>query len=81
MCLGILLGPDLYSCISHKFCSGIFRDLWSLHGPDVSLLLQRLHLFWGSWRDLCLYGLYGSDLCPCILLGRPSMELIQHGFG
>ena len=28
-----------------------------------------------------LYWLCGSDLCLCIFLGRPSLELIQEGFG
>jgi len=79
-CLGILHGPIL--CLGILLgCSCIFHNLCSLHGPDLSLLLHRPDLFWGSLHDLCLYGLYGSDLCPCILLGRPSMELIQRGFG
>jgi hypothetical protein len=87
LCLGILLGPDLCS-ISRplQLCSGIFHDLCSgiLHGPDLSLLLHGPDLFWGSLRDLCLgilHGLYGPDLCLCIFLGRPSLELIQQGFG
>ena len=84
LCLGILLGPDLYSYIFHNFCSGIFHDLCSLHGPDLLLLLRGPDLFWGSLHDLCLgilYGLYGPDLCSCIVFGRPSVELIQRGFG
>ena len=82
LCLGILLGPDLYSCIFHNFCSDIFHDLCSLHGPDLLLLLHGSDVFWGSLHDLCLgilYGLYGPDLYPCIL--RPSLRLIQQGFG
>ena len=46
-----------------------------LHGPD---------LFWGILHDLrlgILYRLYGPDLWPCIVFGRPSLELIQRGFG
>ena len=84
LCLGILLGPDLYSYIFHNFCSGIFHDLCSLHGPDLLLLLHGPDLFWGSLHDLCLgilCGRYGPDLYLCIFLGRPSLELIQQGFG
>jgi hypothetical protein len=65
-------------------CLGIFHDLCSLHGPDLLLLLHGPDLFWGSLHKLCLgilYGLYGPDLCLCIFLGRPSLELIQQGFG
>ena len=82
LCLGILLGPDLYSCIFHNFCSDIFHDLCSLQGHDLLLLLHGPDLFWGSLHDLflgILYGLYGPDLYPCIL--RPSLRLIQQGFG
>jgi hypothetical protein len=81
--LGILLGRDLYSCIFHNFCSGIFHDLCSLHGPDLLLLLHGPDLFWGSLHDLwgILYGLYALGLWPCIFLGRPGLELIQQGFG
>jgi hypothetical protein len=74
LCLGILLGPDLSSRIFHNLCS--------LHGPD--LLLHRPDLFWGRLHDLCLgilYRLYGPDLWPCIVPDRPSLELIQRGFG
>jgi len=87
LCLGILLGPDLCS-ISRplQLCSGIFHDLCSgiLHGPDLSLLLHGPDLFWGILHDLrlgILYRLYGPDLWPCIVFGRPSLELIQRGFG
>jgi hypothetical protein len=60
-CLGILHGPIL--CLGILLgCSCIFHNLCSLHGPDLSLLLHRPDLFWGSLHDLCLYGLYGSDL-------------------
>ena len=48
------------------------------------LLLNGPDLFWGSLHKLCLgilYGLYGPDQCLCIFLGRPSLELIQQGFG
>jgi hypothetical protein len=74
--LGVLLGPDLCSHAPH-LCPDILHDLCSgiLHEPD---------LFWGILHDLCLgilHGLYGWDLCLCIFLGRPSLELIQQGFG
>jgi hypothetical protein len=40
-----------------------------LHGPDLwSGILCGLRLG-------ILYGLYGSDRCPCIFVGRPSLEL------
>ena len=86
LCLGILLGPDLCSGIFDTLCSGIFHDLCSgiLRGPDLSLLLHGSDLFCGSLRDPCLgilHGLYGPDLCLCIFLGRPSLELIQQRFG
>jgi hypothetical protein len=54
------------------------RRLGILHGPDLCL---------GILHTLCsgilygLYGLYGPDLCPRLLLGRPSLELLQQGFG
>jgi hypothetical protein len=91
LCLGILHGLDLCS-ISRavQLCSGIFHDLCSgiLRGPDLSLLLHGSDLLCGSLRDLVLgilHGLYGPDLdlclCLCIILGRPSLELIQQGFG
>jgi hypothetical protein len=63
------LGPDL--------CPRI------LHGPDVSVLLHGPDLWSGILHNLCwgiLYGLYGPDLCPCIFLGRPSLELLEQGF-
>jgi len=83
--LGILLGPDLCSCIlrAPHFCSRISRDLCSgiLHGPDLSLLLHVPDLCPGILYDLrpCiffLYRLYVLDRRPCIFLGRPSLELI-----
>ena len=73
----ISMGPDL--------CSRI------LHGPDPSVLFGGLDLCWGilhnlyrgSWRGLyrgSLHGLCGLDLCPCIFLGRPGLELLEQGF-
>ena len=89
-----MLGPNLSSGIFDTLCSGIFHDLCSgiLRGPDLSLLLHGSDLFCGSLRDPCLgilhdlrlgilYRLYGPDLWPCIVFGRPSLELIQRGFG
>src|ERR1700681_3324334 len=87
LCLGILYGPFLGSCIllATDVCSSIFRgaDLCT-RMPDVSVLLQGPDLCSGTLHDLCLgilYGLYGPDLCPCIFLGRPSLELREQGFG
>ena len=54
LCLGILLGPDLYSYIFHNFCSGIFHDLCSLHGPDLLLLVRAGSVLGAVWHDLCL---------------------------
>ena len=73
----ISMGPDL--------CSRI------LHGSDPSVLFGGLDLRWGilhnlyrgSWRGLyrgSLHGLCGLDLCPCIFLGRPGLELLEQGF-
>jgi len=65
---GILLGPDL--------CPRI------LHVPDPLVLLRGLGRCWSILHNLCwgiLYGLYRLDLCRCIFLGRPSLELLQQG--
>jgi hypothetical protein len=85
LCLGILHGLDLCS-ISRavQLCSDIFHDLCSgiLRGYDLSLRSHGADLFWGSLSDLCLgilRGLYGPDLCLCIFLGRPSLELFYQG--
>ena len=56
--------PDLCSGLLHNLCLGIFCRLYGCY-----------------W----LYGLdlsppYGLDLCPCIFLGRPSLELLQQIF-
>jgi hypothetical protein len=94
-CLYILLAPHLCSGIFHDLCSGIFHgpDLCPriLHRLDLSVLLHGPDLCSGILHsrclgvlDLCLgilYGLYGRDLCPCIFLGRPSLKLLQQGFG
>jgi hypothetical protein len=69
LCSGIPLGPDLSPRI--------------LHGPDLSVLLHGPDLCCGILHNLywgILYGLYGPNLCPCIFLGRPSLELLQQGF-
>ena len=59
------------------------RFVAATHGPDVSVLFHGPD-FWSSiLHNLCwgsLYGLYGPDLCPCIFLGRPSLELLEQGF-
>ena len=49
--------------------------------------LCRLYRFYKLYRLYGLYGLYGLyrlyrlDLCPCIFLGRPGLELLQQIFG
>ena len=62
-------GPDLRSSI--------------LHGPDPSVLLRGPDLRWGilhhPYRS-SLLGLFGLDLCPCILFVRPGLELLEQGF-
>ena len=76
LCSGVLYGRDLYPCIllPPDLCSGILHGpkLWPciLYVPDPSVLLH------GPDRLGILYGLYGPALCPCIFLGRPSLELI-----
>ena len=65
----ISLGPDLCSCI--------------LHGPDPSVLFHGPDLRWGILHNLyrgSLHGLCGPGLCPCLFLGRPSLELLEQGF-
>jgi hypothetical protein len=62
-----------------------------LHGPDPSVLLHGPDRCWGIFPNLCwgilhnrcwgiLNWLYGRDLCPCIFVGGPSLELHQQGF-
>src|SRR5947208_13273080 len=95
LCLGILLGPVLGSCILlathvcsgffHDLCSGIFRgpDLCT-RMPDMSVLLHGPDLCSGILHDLCLgilYGLYGTDLCPSIFLGCPTLESLEQVSG
>ena len=70
LCPRILLFPD--------FCSGIFPrpDVYPciMHAPDLcSDIMLGPHMFAGIF--------HGSDLCPCIFLGRPSLKLLQQGFG
>ena len=97
LCSCILCGPDRCILLSPDLCAGMSlgSDLSPriLYGPEVSVLLYGL----GSCRgillhNLCggilhnvglgiLYGLYGHDQCPRIFVGRPSLELIQQGFG
>jgi hypothetical protein len=64
-----------------------------LYGPDVSVVLYGPdscrgiflhHLCRGILHNVglgILYGLYGHDQYPRIFAGRPSLELIQQGFG
>ncbi len=89
LCSSIFYGPDLYPCIllPPDLCSEILLgpDLRSriLHAPDLVLLrgpdLRSGILY--ERRLGILYGLYGSDLRPCIFVGRPSLELTKQGFG
>ena len=70
LCSGIFQGPNLCSGImlGPRMCAGIF------HGPDLR----------SGIYDLCLvilYGLHGPDLCMCIFVCRPSLELLEQGFG
>src|SRR5467141_2309072 len=78
-CSGVMLGPDLCPRIVYR--------------PDVSVLLHGPDLFSGILHDLCLvildlglgilYGLFvlfGPDLCLCIFLYCPCLELLQQGF-
>jgi hypothetical protein len=69
LCSVISLGPNLCPCI--------------LQGPNPPVLFRRPNLCGGILRNLCrgiLHGLYWHDLCPCIFLGRPSLELLEQGF-
>jgi hypothetical protein len=45
-----------------------------MHAPDLcSDIMLGPHMFAGIFQ--------GSDRCPCIFLGRPSLKLLQQGFG
>jgi hypothetical protein len=90
LCSGVLYGRDLRPCIllPSNVCAGISLgpDLCPriLHGPDLSVLFQVPHLWSGILRNLCwsiLRGTYGPNLCPWILLGHPSLEFLEQGFG
>jgi hypothetical protein len=84
----ILHGLDLSGTFHRADVSGTLRgpNVERLFlGPDVSRLLLRadvpalLHrpsLYSGIWCRL-----YRPDLCPCIFLGRPSLELLEQRFG
>src|SRR5258707_5364557 len=86
LCSGIMLPPDLCSGISlgPDLCPRI------VYRPDVSVLFHGPDLCSGILHDLCLvildlglgilYGLHGPDLCLCIFLCRPSLELLEQGF-
>jgi hypothetical protein len=69
-CPMISLRPDLCSCI--------------LHGPGPSGLFRRPDLRWSllhrPYRS-SLHGLCGPGLCPCPILRRPSLELLEQGLG
>lgn len=90
LCSGILYGRDLYSCIllPPGLFSGILHrpDLCPrvLHVTDLSVHLHGPDLSSGILHNLCwdiLNGLYGSDLCPLILLCRPRLELLEQVIG
>ena len=89
-CSGVLYGRDLHSCIllPPDLFSGILHlpDLCPRilhvtelsvhsHGPDLSSGILH-NLCWGFFS-----GLYGSDLCPLILLCRPRLELLEQVIG
>ena len=72
-CLCILDGADLYILLAPHLRSGIFHDLCSgsSRGPDLSTrILHRPDLL-----------LHGSDLCPRIFLGRPSLVFLEQAVG
>jgi hypothetical protein len=75
LCLCILDGADLYPYIllAPHLRSGVFHDLCSgsSRGPDLCpRILHRPDLL-----------LHGSDLCPCIFLGRPSLVFLEQAVG
>jgi hypothetical protein len=74
LCLCILDGADLYPILlAPHLRSGIFHDLCSgsSRGPDLcTRILHRPDLL-----------LHGSDLCPCIFLGRPSLVFLEQAVG
>jgi hypothetical protein len=89
-CSGVLYGRHLHPCIllPSNLCTGISLgpDLCPriLHGPDLSVFFQISDLWSGILQNLCwgiLSGLYGPNLCPWILLGHPSLELLEQGIG
>ena len=70
-CPMISLGLDLCSCI------------FILHGLDPPLLFRGPDLGWGLLHRpdrSSLHGLCGPGLCPCPILRRPSLELLEQGF-
>src|SRR6266849_2883119 len=75
LCLCILHGPDQYPCIllGPHLCAGIS------HGPDLRSGIYDPCLVILDLGLGILYGLHGPDLC--IFLRRPSLELLEHGFG
>src|SRR5216683_1113856 len=60
------------------------RWLGILHGLDLCLCILHGPDLRSGIYDLCLvilYGLHGPDLCMCIFVCRPSLELLEQGFG
>jgi hypothetical protein len=64
---GIMLGPHM--------CAGIF------YGPDLRTGIYDPCLVILDLGLGILYRLHGPDLCLCIFLRRPSLELLEHGLG
>jgi hypothetical protein len=70
-----LHAPDLRSGLLRNRCSGILCRLYRFYR------LYGLYKLYGLDRLYGLYRLYRLDLCPCIFLGRPGLELLQQVFG
>jgi hypothetical protein len=79
-CLDILHGPVLCLRIVllADFCSGIF------HRPDVNPCIMHApdlcsDITLGPYMFAVIF--HAPELWPCIFLGRPSLKLVQQGFG
>jgi len=88
LCCGVLCGRDMYLCIllPPDLClwMSLGPDLCPriLHGRDVSVLFHGPDLWSGILHNLCWRILSRPyDLCPWILLRRPSLVLLVQGIG
>ena len=61
------LGPDLCACI--------------LYGPNLSVFFHGPNPRRGILRHPHRSSLRRAGLCPCLFLCRPSLELLEQGFG